>query len=222
MTESQWLTCTDPQVMLDFLHGKASDRKLRLFACGCARQVWGLLKDERSRTAVETAERFADGLVTRSELSPARSAARRESWLSSMWPVDWAAAAMWSTMESARRAAEEAARRAAKAWSMMVSARKAARKDQATILRDIFGNPFRCVPLAHVWLTWNNGSVPSLAQGIYDDQWIYWKQAFERMPILADALEEAGCDNADILGHCRQPGTHVRGCWALDLLLGKE
>jgi hypothetical protein len=63
------------------------------------------------------------------------------------------------------------------------------------------------------WLTL---TVRQLAQAIYDDR------AFDRLPILADALEDAGCDNADILNHCRQPGEHVRGCWVVDLLLGKE
>ena len=84
---------------------------------------------------------------------------------------------------------------------------------QADLLRDIFGNPFRPVTLNPAWRT---GNVTALAQSIYDDR------AFDRMPILADALEDAGCDNADILNHCRQPGEHVRGCWVVDLVLGKE
>jgi hypothetical protein len=75
------------------------------------------------------------------------------------------------------------------------------------------GTPFRPVSVDPAWPT---STVIALAQGIYD-QW-----AFDRMPILADALEEAGCTNADILDHCRGPGPHVRGCWAVDLLLGKE
>jgi hypothetical protein len=66
------------------------------------------------------------------------------------------------------------------------------------------------------WLTWNDGTVYKIALGIYEDD------AFERMPILADALEDAGCDNADILAHCRGDGPHVRGCWVVDLLLGKS
>ena len=66
------------------------------------------------------------------------------------------------------------------------------------------------------WLAWNGGTVFNLAQGIYD------QRAFDSLPILADALEEAGCQDADILGHCRQPGPHVLGCWAVNLLLGKS
>jgi hypothetical protein len=81
------------------------------------------------------------------------------------------------------------------------------------LLREIFGNPFRPVSLNPTWHTTN---VLALVQAIYDDR------AFERMPILGDALEDAGCDNADILNHCRQPGEHVRGCWVVDLILGKS
>jgi hypothetical protein len=73
-----------------------------------------------------------------------------------------------------------------------------------------------CTDVETIWLSWNDGIVPKLAQAIYDDR------VFDRLPILADALEEAGCTNADILNHCRQPGEHVRGCWVVDLLLGKS
>src|SRR5581483_3527580 len=89
----------------------------------------------------------------------------------------------------------------------------AATKILCDLLREIFGNPFRPVTVNSTWLTSN---VISLAQTIYDER------AFDRMPILADALEDAGCTNAEILQHCRQPGEHVRGCWVVDLLLGKE
>src|SRR5262249_39746048 len=84
------------------------------------------------------------------------------------------------------------------------------------IIRDIFGNPFRPSTLNPTVLTCNGGTVPKLAQAIYDGR------TFDQLPILADALEEAGCINPDILAHCRQPGVHVRGCWVVDLLLGKE
>jgi hypothetical protein len=83
------------------------------------------------------------------------------------------------------------------------------------LIRDIIGNPFRPVSLEPSWLTWNDGTVVKLAQGIYEDR------AFDRLPILADALEEAGCDNTDILAHCRQPTEYVRGCWVVDTILGK-
>jgi hypothetical protein len=85
---------------------------------------------------------------------------------------------------------------------------------QAALLRDIFGNPFRPVAFDPAWRTID---VMLLAQGIYEER------AFDRMPILADALQDAGCEHDDILGHLRDPhAAHVRGCWALDLVLGKE
>ena len=84
------------------------------------------------------------------------------------------------------------------------------------LLREVFGNPFGPLTIDPLWLAWNGGTVTTLAQSIYDDR------AFDRLPIMADALEEAGCTNADILAHCRQPGEHVRGCWVVDLILGKE
>src|SRR5262249_51866038 len=86
-------------------------------------------------------------------------------------------------------------------------------KAQAALIRDIFGNPFLPVTLNPPCRT---SIVTALAQSIYDDR------AFDRLPILADALEDAGCDNADTLNHCRQPGEHVRGCWVVDLVLGRE
>jgi hypothetical protein len=92
-------------------------------------------------------------------------------------------------------------------------ARREEEAAQAALLRDIFGNPFRPVSVEPTWLS---STVTALATGIYADR------AFDRMPILADALEEAGCDNIDVLNHCRGPGPHVLGCWVVDLLLGKE
>ncbi|VTR96240.1 Uncharacterized protein OS=Sorangium cellulosum (strain So ce56) GN=sce5710 PE=4 SV=1 [Gemmata massiliana] len=86
--------------------------------------------------------------------------------------------------------------------------------EQLTILaRDIFGDPFRPVTLDPAWLT---STVVALAEGIYADR------AFDRLPILADALEEAGCGDPGVLSHCRGPGTHVRGCWVVDTLLKKN
>ncbi len=86
---------------------------------------------------------------------------------------------------------------------------------QAKLLREIFANEYRPATVEPAWLAWNDATLPKLAQSIYTDR------AFDRLPILANALEDAGCDNANILAHCRQPGEHVRGCWVVDLLLGK-
>ncbi|MCE9530233.1 MAG: hypothetical protein K8T89_03725 [Planctomycetes bacterium] len=85
--------------------------------------------------------------------------------------------------------------------------------EQSIVFRDIFGNPFRPVRLDPRWLSSN---VVDLAQAIYEDR------AYDRMPILADALMDAGCDNDEIIHHCRGGGPNVRGCWVVDLILGKE
>jgi len=95
-------------------------------------------------------------------------------------------------------------------------ATKTKKQEQRLLLRDIFGNPFRPITIAPTWLVWNDGVTRKLAQAIYEER------AFDRLPILADALEEAGCANADLLNHCRQPVEHVRGCWVIDLILGKS
>jgi hypothetical protein len=87
---------------------------------------------------------------------------------------------------------------------------------QGILVRDIFVNPFRPPAIYLRWLTWDGGTIPKLAQSIYDNR------RFEDMPVLADALEEAGCGNQEILAHCRGGGPHTRGCWLLDLVLGKE
>jgi len=84
------------------------------------------------------------------------------------------------------------------------------------MLREIFGNPFRLVFVSPSWLAWNDGTVVKIAQGIYSDR------AFDRLPILADALEEAGCHDEDLLRHCRRKGGHSPGCWVLDHLLGRS
>jgi hypothetical protein len=98
-----------------------------------------------------------------------------------------------------------------------LTACKAEKEEESVLLRDIFGNPFRPLPaIDPAWLTWSGGTVRKLAEAIYDER------AFDRLPVLADALEDAGCSDAGLLGHLRGPGPHARGCWALDLLLGKS
>ena len=93
------------------------------------------------------------------------------------------------------------------------SARKSEREAQASLLRDVIGNPFHG---AAVEIRWQTANVVALARAIYAER------AFQRLPILADALEDAGCTDRAILDHCRQPGEHVRGCWVVDLVLGKS
>jgi hypothetical protein len=256
MTEQEWRACTDPKAMLEFLRGKASDRKLRLFACACCRRIWHLIDDQRCRQAVEAAERYAEGRVSREELKAAADVAgapvtraydatgegvsadaRYHASYVASFAYSAALSATWNfgpsdaphgayrealTVGGAYAAAVQAAAKAALAVANLVhastgvdgataEAQEEAR--QCGTLRDLFGIPFRPVGVDPAWLT---PAVVELAQAIYDDR------AFDRLPELADALEEAGCLDADILAHCRQAGEHVRGCWAVDLILGKE
>jgi len=97
------------------------------------------------------------------------------------------------------------------------------RKVQTLLLRDIFGNPFRPVTFAPAILTWHDGTVVRLAQAIYEERQLP-AGTFDpaRMNILADALLDPGCDNEEIIQHCRGDMPHVRGCWLIDLLLGKS
>ena len=231
MTEKEWLKSNEPGQLLGNLGRIQSKRKRRLFGCACCRRIWPLLPDERCRSAVVTAEQFADGEVGSEELTRAKVEAKASSEedRGPIYTDRWAAGACYC-------AAFANAGDAAKAWHSATSAQQmnalthrggsGGRRDsaimtevwnqelpaQVALLRDIFGNPFRPVSLDPAWLT---SDVLALARGIYDER------AFDRMPILADALQDAGCDNPDVLTHCRGDETHVRGCWVVDLLLGK-
>lgn len=227
MTEAEWLGATDPTPMLEFMKGKASDRKFRLFAVACCRRVWHVLTDDRSRRAVELADQAADGAVSERTLD-AVSGEAEEAFEDAITDHDdterednpGVTAAQYAAACSAASYASntpvvrlEDAVVVANATSEAVPDPSVMRGKQASVLRDIFGNPFRPVTVDPSWLTSN---VLALAEGIYADR------AFDRMPILADALQDAGCDNEDVLTHCRSEGPHCRGCWAVDLLLGKE
>lgn len=272
MTEAEWLACTDPEAMLRFLLGKpaarsggllgwlglvrqsaeaeaagaarASDRKLRLFACACCRRIWDLLVDERSRQAVEVAERYADGLASEEQRQAAESAAwdaadailtkpavgaarlRRTDptglLLAKGQVRQWRYAAhaaieavggdVEAAMDEVIRAATEEAFYSGLEWA----ARAAGPAARLRLLRDIFGNPFRPPVVRPAWLAWNDGTVRKLAAAVYENR------RFEDLPILADALEEAGCDDAGMLAHCHGGGEHVPGCWVVDQLLERE
>ena len=216
MTEAEWVECSDPIPMLQFLHEKGSDRKLRLFNCVSCRRIWHLLNDERTRRAVETAERFADQLATCDELAEAANAgddAAQKAYLDIRRcapDADAAYAAAASAYNDADANVEYVQMATAHAGGVY-------QITYASLLRDLLGPLlFRQITTSPGLLSWNDSTIPKIAQAIYDER------AFDRLPILADALEDAGCDNADILNHCREPGEHVRGCWVVDLLLGKE
>jgi hypothetical protein len=213
MTEGEWLTCADPIPMLEFLSGKTNDRKVRLFGCACVRRIWHLLVDERIRRTVEVSERYADGLARSSELMAVRRdslslAYAREGTAAHHEPIRLAAEAAIQTgcWTCCRFAAEAVGK----------TAEKEEQRRQCALLRDVFGNIFGSQWIDAGWLAWNGSTVRLMAQSIYNER------AFDLLPILADALEEAGCTFADILSHLRGRGPHVRGCWALDRILERR
>lgn len=262
MTDEEWRACTDPEEMVRFLlgenHGRwwqmvawfgrqeisrnpqPSRRKLRLFACACCRPLLNLLRDRRSRDALEIAEQFADGQVKEQDLHFARAnawfvveglqptaaeqanaALGMGSMTGQVWP--WAARAAAEVTHpdavQAAQATQAAVEHASIEWATYrdnireIAAGTGAAK-RAELLRDIFGpRPFRPGMLDPSCLT---PTVVALAQAIYTDR------AFDRLPVLADVLEEAGCTNQEILQHCRGTGPHVKGCWVVDLVLRKS
>jgi hypothetical protein len=166
---------------------------------------------------VEVVERFADGVAQRSELVATYQDALAAFGGDKI--LDPASDAALSTCFAARDDAAEAAELVSMSMWSNLFPDAGIYVDQPLLLRDIFGNPFRPANFAPSWRT---PTVTSVAQAIYEERQLS-SGLFDnqRMSVLADALEEAGCDNADILGHLRGSGAHVRGCWAVDLILGK-
>jgi hypothetical protein len=230
MNQAEWLGCTEPGPMLDALRGKASERKLRLFACACCRRLWNLLHNKYSRKALTVAERYADGEVSAEKLGFAWGDARRAARVTCREDRETAeAAAMWAVSllcEADIGRAVTAVGPAAWCEAYPVEQRRFARtqREQVVLLQDIVGNPFGTLPtLAPSARTWNAGTTVQLATAIYEDC-VVPAGTFrpDRVAVLADALEDAGCRDGAILAHLRSPGAHVRGCWAVDLLLGKS
>ena len=199
MTEAEWLVCEDSARMLEFIRNRASDRKLRLLACACYRRLWDNLASEADKEAIEVAERFADGKISKRRLGIAFANAYGN---------------YLTAVSGERHFAYPVAEEFAPGCPSVVISMRAEHPNQVGLFRDTFGPLlFRPVTFDPAWRT---ATVTSLAHAIYDDR------AFDRMPILADALEDVGCTNAEVLGHCRGGGEHVRGCWVVDLVLGKE
>jgi hypothetical protein len=271
MTLADWQTCTDPGKMLAYLSGKASERKLRLFACACCRRIWNLLHEEGSRQAVETAERFADGLASADELAQAKVRAKKVTWSAiqrahsewtaprvtdmarAAWVAVWVACAAeetseanvwnnWSTtapyeVSHGQSLAERTAQVTSWAktvaeeqgiWAAFAKLKAEPAEEQSwqgpdeeeacqcIILRDIFGHVEYPQAIQALWRRWQDSTVMKMADVIHQHR------RFEDLPILADALEEAGCDHQAVLEHCRTPGPHMRGCWVLDAILERN
>jgi hypothetical protein len=222
MTEKQWLKSTDPQAMFRHLRTRASDRKIRLFMCECCRKVWALANDERLHEILPIIEGFADGTVKDRDRGRAHRIGGAVLQSSSGAPLGCLGAELWN---AARKKVDRTdhdygeSAAAAVGWEagngpVFFAAKEAERARQVELVRDMFGNPFRPVKFKPAWRTTD---AMLLAHGVYEER------AFDRMPILADALQEAGCESDELLGHLRDPhAVHVRGCWALDLVLGKE
>jgi hypothetical protein len=214
---------------LAYLRAQGRDRKLALFACGCCRRVWHLLADGRSRAAVEALEKYADGLASDAELGQAAAAAGDANHTSvgkgppaashaalavcRALAGDAKGAAGWAVYAVAA-AATAGHEYGTPAWSAAYKAvYKAEQQAQKALLNEVTGDPFRQAASDSAWLT---PAAVKLARSIHVEQ------SFDRLPALADALEEAGCTDAEVLSHLRGPGPHVRGCWAVDLLLGRD
>jgi hypothetical protein len=272
MTESEWLACCEPSLMLRFIGNTAHERQLRLFACACCRRIWHQVPPGDSRQGIEALERFQEDQISKEEFTAAANACwdavpdvpsvpLAEHTIGE-WQAGWAASDACTshaskTWEWVDRAAWRAAAAAATdgltwadpAWESQLrsampphgpstrppslnseiaqwtalelnqadfsrfSGWAQERAAQAALLRDILGNPFRPVKPASDWLKWNNGTIPALVRSIYE------ARAFDQLPLLADALEDAGCTNPVILDHCREPAEHAPGCWLLDALL---
>jgi hypothetical protein len=231
MTEKEWLTCADPRALIWFLRKDASNRRMRLLACAFCRHIWTWLPAEPWYRLVEVAERYADCAADDRE----RLAARREI---ATQPYDTATVMGSVFHQYAARLVVRSLNKKVELWcdngigsvelpcwyasehlddwtrmQKWPELKEPENRWHACVIRDIFGNPFRSVSVDPAWLT---SDAMALAQGIYDER------AFDRMPILADALQDAGCTNDDVLNHCRDANrVHVRGCWVVDLLLGK-
>ncbi|HEX8911968.1 MAG TPA: hypothetical protein VF796_06380 [Humisphaera sp.] len=235
MTEHEWLNCADVDALLFELSSRAgvSERKLRLFALACAQRVWHLMPPLESEykqpaDAIAAAERRADAA------GPAATAADAELYgtiaaccatyaaaavaAADRDPGEAAGCAVHAVYCTAMLTGFGVADAPAVVWSEAGAAGlyeepeldAAERSAQERLLRDIFGNPFRSrTALA------TTRDVVGLAQSIDVDR------TFGDLRKLADALEAAGCRDTDILDHCRDGGEHVRGCWVIDLLLGK-
>jgi hypothetical protein len=215
MTEAEWLACEDPLPMLECALTHSS-RKRRLFAVACCRRITNIMTDNGKR-AVDAAEGFADRSITRSRLHEAwrrvgsPKVTRRQYAAAAARAASVVSDSGYDGTHNAAVFAVNACVTGPREQDAQLTAERCA---QIRLVRDIFGNPFRPVTFNSVWRT---DTAVTLARTMYE------AREFGAMPILADALQDAGCDRDDVLQHCRDAQqVHVRGCWVVDLVLQKE
>ncbi len=214
MTEAEWLKCEDLTPMLKLFNTDAHKRKLRLLACACVSSLMPLVKlvPDQVQAGLDELERYADGMSTKAALKRVRERmekAQASTPFERTTADDFVCFAVKFTAQE--KGCFKAVKYSASIWGWGTSAHVPL--PHFDLLRDIFGNPFRPITFAPDWRT---DTAVALARGMYESR------DFGAMPILADALQDAGCDNEDVLNHCRGGGPHVRGCWVVDLVLGKE
>jgi len=221
VTEREWLSSPGAWHLFEYLVPIGSARKFRLFGTACCRRAWHLF-DASAQGVAEIVERYADGEATESELRSAYVAT--EGMTQNPVPdliqhhairaVQWISSHEFEEAWNCSTEVTKAVRAFARQTGNVEDAVGPEREYQAILLREIFGNPFRPVVFD---VNWRTDTALALAKQMYESR------NFGAAPILADALQDAGCDAEDILNHLRDPSaTHVRGCWALDLVLGKE
>jgi hypothetical protein len=243
MTQAEWLACTEPQKMLDFLRGKVGERKLRLFACAWCRYSCPYLAAPTStnpnrptyswaaaaadtqtdcRNALAVAERYTDGQTTDAERHAAHT--RAADWVNTWLTYDLAlyydaivAAAAAAPAHAGNTFLPPAAPYLA--GPVGDAALAADRAQQAVFLREVVGNPFQPKTVDPSWLEYNGGVVRELAETIYQTR------RFGELPRLAQLLEAAGCTDRDILHHCRRRPDRWLGTWGFRralALLGQQ
>jgi hypothetical protein len=256
MIETEWLACAEPVNMLEYvLKGRASERKLRLFACACCRLRYRSMPCDGMVEVIDLAERCADELTTseskdkmieqlnnsctqitqndeREDLWKYRCLCWENAFFAALAVIDCntprneQVSAGWLRCLFGNPLPRQESRRQS---SFVVATSRFLKVAATGLIKLMASSPIRSatlepatpepvVPLPVVTLnpSWLTSTVIALAQQMYDSR------DFSPMPILADALQDAGCDNEEILNHCRQPGEHVRGCWVVDLLLDRK
>jgi hypothetical protein len=229
MDEKRWLYLTDPRLLLDYCRRqkpKPSDRKLRLLCVACCRRLWSVMEEPCRRT-IEVAERLADAQATAEEMAAAHAVIiQRNRGVGGMHrrsprPEEVPTFNSWSASEGTTRPGPPNVGKTLFETSLVAITRwdlKTDQQDLAELVREIFGNPFhRLEPLGI-----SSSTVAALAREAYEarDPAIGALDP-ARLAVLADAAEEAGLRRADVLVHLREDRPHVRGCWALDLILGR-